>query len=123
MLRLVVRCVGVLALAGCGDAGGFMDSCSTDDDCRAGYVCPDGNAMGMSNVGFICTPTCATDTECRDELEQPDVECRHGFCVQQCFEDSHCPGTQSECRGSDPSCTGLLAPPYFCAQPEGFVCD
>lgn len=113
----------VLLAGGCADPGGFMDTCSTDEDCRAGYVCPDGNAMGMSNVGFICTPTCSTDEDCRTELEQPDVECRHDLCVQQCFDDSQCPGTQPECRGSHPSCAGLLPAPHFCAQADGFTCE
>lgn len=104
--------------------GGFMDPCTTAADCEAGMVCPDGDdADARGNVGFVCTYECESNSQCRDSLVgRPDVECRFGICVQQCFEDSQCPASQSECRGSHPSCVGMIPPPQFCAQPEGFTC-
>lgn len=104
--------------------GDFMSPCATADECQSGMVCPDGdNASDRGNVGFVCTYECELDSECRDSLVgRADVECRFGICVQQCFEDSQCPASQSECRGSHTSCFGVIPPPHFCAQPEGFTC-
>jgi hypothetical protein len=103
----------------------FMTECNITGvtGCPPGYLCPNGYEEGGAAVGRVCVPQCATDQDCEDELQRTDVLCTNaGFCTVSCSTNADCPATQSECRGSHPSCQGILFAPFPCALPYGFAC-
>ncbi len=103
------------------DDPGFYDECETASDCAAGWRCPSSTDVSGGIEG-VCTPECATDSDCVDETGRSDAFCNIGICMWQCSSDADCPDSQSECRGADATCSGILTPPFWCARPEGFIC-
>lgn len=83
--------LGLLALAGCANGGGFMAACGSDSDCDEGLVCGEPSAAPESSY---CTSSCSSSEFCRDLFGEERAYCAAGAyrCRVRCDTDSDCPG-------------------------------